>query len=85
LIITCIIITFDLYAKKVHKTPMTAKTDKLDDFKNGNYKLIRVQSKLSPVIYKGMIASMESLGINNESTYITMAIKKLNDSLTPKV
>jgi len=58
---------------------MAAKKDKLESFKKGHYSLIRVEAKVSPIIYKDMLESMELLGIGNETTYIIMALKNLND------
>jgi hypothetical protein len=63
---------------------MAAKTDKLKVVKDGGYAVIRIQSKISPILYKTMLEAMESIGVSNESTYISMAIKKLNDEVMNK-
>lgn len=68
----------------VHQRPMAAKTDKLKIVKDGGYSVIRIQSKISPILYRTMLESMESIGVSNESTYISMAIKKLNDDIMNK-
>ena len=68
----------------VHQRPMAAKTDKLKVVKDGGYAVIRIQSKISPILYKTMLEAMESIGVSNESTYISMAIKKLNDEVMNK-
>jgi hypothetical protein len=64
---------------------MAAKTDKLKVVKDGGYAVIRIQSKISPILYKTMLEAMDSIGIGNESTYISMAIKKLNDEVMNKL
>jgi hypothetical protein len=64
---------------------MAAKTDKLKVVKDGGYAVIRIQSKISPILYKTMLEAMDSIGVGNESTYISMAIKKLNDEVMNKL
>lgn len=51
------------------------KKNKLENFENGKYKHIHIQSTLSPIGYKEMIDCMEVLGITNESAFIKMTIK----------
>ena len=48
---------------------------------NQEYKGKRVLTTLRPNVYKVMRIQMDRLGIQADSTYIAMAVKKLNDSL----
>ncbi len=54
------------------------KVDKLKKFKEGEYHTVFVQAKISPIIYKNMLDSMQRIGLNCESTYIVMALQNFN-------
>ncbi len=56
------------------------KTDKL----NGEYGLVRMSTRVKRSIYKQAIESMEILGINNESTYLSMALSRFNQHILDK-
>ena len=67
---------------------MTKKTDgkpkKLLELEAGEYKLVRVSAKLSPIAYKTMRQSMEDMGITNESAYVQMGIALMNQKSPQK-
>jgi hypothetical protein len=50
-------------------------------FENGEYKLVAVKTSLSPIIYKEMVENMGKLGVNQESAFISMAVKAFNERL----
>ena len=57
-----------------------AENEKVDT----EYKFVRVQTQISPIVYKSMKEVMDKLGIHNDSTYAQMAIKHFNDTQLKK-
>lgn len=56
----------------------------MDTFKAENQKKakrIKVQGRITPYQRAKMEQGMEAIGINSESAYVAMAIKKLNDEI----
>jgi hypothetical protein len=49
--------------------------NKIDSL-NGEYKLIPVIAKLRPSLYKSMRDTMDKLGINTETSMVTVALTK---------
>lgn len=54
------------------------KIEKIID--SGEYKLVVVTTRLSPINYKTMRSCMEEMGIDNESVYVQMSIALMNQS-----
>ena len=44
-------------------------------------KRVKVQGRITPFQRAKMEQGMEAIGINSESAYVAMAIKKLNDEI----
>lgn len=56
----------------------------MDTFKAENtkrVKRVKVQGRITPYQRAKMEQGMEAIGINSESAYVAMAIKKLNDEI----